>query len=256
MATMINPVYSSFVPGMNPTGANIPMPSSGMSTTSGANTLLPSTSANATPGSTAANPYGGSTSSGIVPGTPSFGANTGGGYTSSGGALLPTTGTNASGQSPSDPFGFGTMTPTDQGRLFTGLKNAYGDGMAHLLMDFLSGGAGYNQQAISNLLASLQPGNERAQNALMEQFSQSGNRFGSGAQIGLADLLSQQNLNAGQLISQLYENSLNKYMDVLLGTSQQTAHEKQNSPSIWDSIQAGLGLGGQVAGILSGLSFL
>src|SRR6266705_5912541 len=222
---------SSLLPGRNPSGGPsygsegfVP----GAGTSSGANPMLlpPNLPASAP----VSNPY----STSVVP---TFGANAGG-YSSSGGGLLPTGGTTATGGKASDPFGFGAMTDKDQSRLFSGLKNAYGDGMAHLLMDFLKGGAGFNQQAIDNLLASMQPGIERGTESLMEQFSTSGNRFGSGAQIGLADFLSQVNLNEGQLITQMYENSLNDYMNVLMGTSQQAAKEKQSSPSIWDSITA------------------
>jgi hypothetical protein len=217
----------------------------GAGSSSGANPMLlpPNLPASAP----VANPY----STSVVP---TFGANTGG-YSSSGGSLLPTGGTNATGGKAADPFGYGTMTDKDKSRLFSGLKNAYGDGMAHLLMDFLAGGAGYNQQAINNLLASMQPGIERGTQSLMEQFSTSGNRFGSGAQIGLADFLSQVNLNEGQLITQMYENSLNDYMNVLMGTSQQAAKEKQSSSTIWDSLSGALSpiIGGSSLGGLFGI---
>jgi len=162
------------------------------------------------------------------------------------------------------------MTPKDQSRLFDTLKKTYGDGPAHMILDFLSSGAGYNQAAINNLLASLQPGIERGQENLMEQFSASGNRFGSGAQIGLADYLSQVNLNEGQLVTQMYEKALDNFMNVMMGTSGQGAERIANSPSTWDSIMGGMGLastaakgitagmagagGGTGAGILAGLA--
>jgi len=177
-----------------------------------------------------------------------------GGYSSSGGGLLPSGGTNATGGKATDPFGFGSMTPKDQSRLFDTLKKTYGDGPAHMILDFLTSGAGYNQSAINNLLASLQPGIERGQENLMEQFSASGNRFGSGAQIGLGDYLSQVNLNEGQLVTQMYEKALDNFMNVMMGTSESGGKRIASSPSVWDSISGGLGLASTAAGgITAGL---
>lgn len=157
----------------------------------------------------------------------------------------------------------------DLGKLFDGLKKSYGDGMAHQIMNFLTSGAGFNQQAINNMLAALQPGIERGTESLMEQFSTSGNRFGSGAQIGLADYLSQVQLNEGQLETQMYEKSITDYMNVLMGTAGQAATTKANSPGFFDTLGAALPLvgagasvfnetaaagSGELSSILSGLS--
>lgn len=227
--------FASLDPSKNPAG--------------GANPMLPSTSlSSAAPSSS--NPL-----------TPTFPANSGG-YPSSGSSLLPSGGgpsSNVPGAgNVTSLFGMGDMTSKDLGRLFSGLKKTYGDGTAHMLMNFLTSGAGFNQQAISNLLASLQPGIERGTENLMEQFSLSGNRFGSGAQIGLGDYLSQVNLNEGQLITQMYEQSLNDFMNVMMGTSSKVADNKASSPGGLDSILGGIGLGGQAAGgassIISALS--
>lgn len=286
-ASITNPLWQSVVPGgMNPTGSSIAMPGTGTSS-SGANAFLPMSATGTSPSApVTANPFMG----GAVPGASATGAtplgtlspwggatqaptppgiNTGG-YASSGGALLPSGGMNATGGKATDPFGFGSMTDKDKSRMYGELKKTYGDGTAHMIMDFLQSGAGYNQQAINNLLASLQPGIERGQENLMEQFSASGNRFGSGAQIGLADYLSQVNLNEGQLVTQMYEHALDNFMNVMMGTSGQTAGRIANSPSTWDSIMGGLGLaktaaggitaglgaagGGAGAGILAGLA--
>ena len=263
MSTVTNPLYSGLVAGMNPTGNQINIGGAVPGATTGVNTFLPQAGVSTSPTAPVSpNPFAGGavpgamappTTPGMPPvaqGTPGApgttpavpGINAAGGYGTSGGALLPGGGTNATGANASDPFGFGQMTNKDKGRMFDNLKKTYGDGMAHMLMDFLSSGAGYNQQAISNMLASLQPGIERGQENLMEQFSASGNRFGSGAQIGLGDYLSQVNLNEGQLVTQMYEDSLNKFMDVMMGTAGQNAGRIANSPSVWDSIMGGMGL--------------
>ena len=114
-------------------------------------------------------------------------------------------------------------------------------------MDFLTSGAGFNQSAINNLFAAMQPQIERGTESLMNQFSATGNRFGSGAQIGLGDYLSQVNLNQGQIESQLYEQGINNYLNVLMGTAGQQAQTKANSPSTLDNILSGLGLGTSAA---------
>lgn len=145
------------------------------------------------------------------------------------------------------------MTPTDLKKMFQSLSKTYGDGTAHAIMDFLSTGAGFNQDAINNIFAALQPGYNRAQENLMTQFSTSGNRFGSGAQIGLADLMSQQQSAEGQIETQLYEQSINNYMDVLLSTGKDNAGRIASSPSTLDSILGGIGLGGSAAGGLSSI---
>jgi hypothetical protein len=145
------------------------------------------------------------------------------------------------------------MSPKDLSRLFGDLKKTYGDGMAHLLLDFLTGGAGFNQQAINNLLASLQPGIERGEENIMEQFSAMGNRFGSPAAIGMGDFLSQVNLNEGQLVTQMYEQAISNAMDVMLETAGQTSKRIANSPSFLDSLLGGIGAAGQGAGGLSSI---
>jgi hypothetical protein len=253
MGSTINPLYQNFVGGMNPTGANISIPGLPQTSQPGSNPLLPNV--NLSPNSAgSSNPYDVvPAGSPTTPTTPGFSANTGGGYSSSlnlgsPGGTPPGGPTNA-GQAAASPFSFlNSMTPTDISRMYSSLKSTYGDGMAHQILDFMTSGAGFNQQAINNLLATLQPGIERGTESLMSQFSASGNRFGSGAQIGLGDYLSQVNLNEGQLVTQMYEDSLNKFMEVMMGTGGAVAQNKASSPSVWDRILGAIGLGGSAAG--------
>ena len=95
----------------------------------------------------------------------------------------------------------------------TGIPNS----IATLLAQFLLGGAGYSPQVAQALIAQLQPSIERGQEDIMEQFSAMGNRFGSPAAIGLGDYMSQVNLNIGEILSGLYEQSVQNYMNVLMG---------------------------------------
>jgi hypothetical protein len=149
------------------------------------------------------------------------------------------------------------MSSSDLATMYQSLQKTYGAGTAHAILDFLTSGAGFNQDAINNLFAALQPGIERGTESLMTQFSTSGNRFGSGAQIGLGDYLSQVNLNEGQLETQMYEQATSNYLSTLLGTGGANAQRIANSPSTMDQILAGLNLGGAAAGgVSAGISAL
>lgn len=246
MGSVINPVFAGMVPGgMNPTGNMISLldlPKTGQ----GTNPLLPQTTPGGTASPISANPYDiASPTTATGTSTPAFPANVGP-YPSS-------LNLGAAGGSKGTQFGgfLQGMTNKDIGRLFSSLKKTYGDGMAHLILDFLQGGAGFNQQAVNNLLASLQPGIERGQENIMEQFSAMGNRFGSPAAVGLGDFLSQVNLEEGQLVTQMYEDALNRFMDVMMGTAGAGAKRIASSPSVFDSILQGLKLGGTAAGAAS-----
>jgi hypothetical protein len=141
------------------------------------------------------------------------------------------------------------MSAHDLGDLYSSLSKSYGEGPAHALLDFLTSGAGFNQDAINNLFAAMQPQIERGTEGIMNQFSATGNRFGSGAQIGLGDYLSQVNLNEGQIETQQYNNAIQNYLGVLMGTSGQAAQTKANSPSVFDTLGSALNLGSAAGGV-------
>ena len=253
MGSVANPIFATQNPslalGLNPTGNQTAVPGGSGSV---ANPYaLPSTSnANAMP----ANPYGvvptsaSVTSGTAVPGA--FPANSGP-YTSSsltGGPGGGSTNTALGGS----PIGsMSGMTQSELKSMLAELSKTYGSGTAGAIMNFLMGGAGFNQQAVNNLFASLQPGIERGEEDLMSQFSASGNRFSSGSQIGMGDFLSQVNLNEGQIETQMYETAINDYMNTLLGVAGQNATRISNSPSTFDDILSGLQLGGSAAGAAS-----
>lgn len=233
--------WSSLLPGRNPTGSTgsgvSSVPSSGSK--SGQNPILPPT--NLPAGAPAPNPYGGGS-------IPAFGANSGGyspvSLVPGGGStgLLPGSGGTGTGTGTGSSVGgiLSGMSPADIKRMHDELGNTYGNGVAAAIMSFLQGGAGFNQNAINNLFASLQPGIERGTESLMEQFSTSGNRFGSGAQIGLADYLSQVQLNEGQIEAQMYEKSVTDSLNTLMGISKGTESTLANSPSFMDTLTSAL----------------
>lgn len=253
MGTVANPIFAGVVPGgMNPTGNQISLLDFAKSG-KGTNPLLPQTATTGTSGTVSTNPYDiaptGTTTTATT-GGPSFPANVGP-YPSS--TNLGAAGTPAGATSSTQFGGFlSGMTNKDISRLFDSLKKTYGDGMAHMILDFLQGGAGFNQQAVNNLLASLQPGIERGEENIMEQFSATGNRFGSPSATALGDFLSNVNLNEGQLVTQMYENALNSFINVMMGTAETGAKRIATSPSgPFDSILGLVGLGGQTAGAAS-----
>jgi hypothetical protein len=251
MSAIPNPIYAGTYPGTIPptnvTGTNISVPGSSPSS-SGANPLLPSTGTS-TSAPTSTNPFTAGFPSGTVP---TFGANTGGAPAPSSGTGLfsavpgaPTT--NAAAAAASPIGGANLMSSSDIATLYQSLTKTYGAGTAHALLDFLTTGAGFNQQAINNLFAAMQPQIERGTESLENQFSATGNRFGSGAQIGTADYLSQVNLNEGQLETQMYEQSVSNYINTLMGTAGGEQSRIANSPSTMDTISQDLGLAGTVA---------
>lgn len=243
MGTTANPMYNYAVAGQNPTGSQIANPLAPSQTTSGMNPYLL--------------PYSGTSGTSAVPGTSStqFAANTAG---------APATGTpggslGSTGSSSSTPFaptgvaqglGFGTTT-SSQHQMYQNLEKTYGSGIAGAIMQFLANGAGYNQNAVNDMIAAMQPGFSQNQQNLLTSFSGGGNRFGSGAQYGLSNLQSQQQLNVGELESQMYEQAVQNYISTLMGAAGNTAQRISGSPSTLDTIGSALSLGSDAASALS-----
>ena len=260
MATTINPLLLT---GNNPTGANLGNPVSILDfAQQGPNALIPNVG-----------------TSGSAPSTPQnnpYVAGTGG---SAPGSATPMTAPSTSaatpfpanaGPVPSGPIGasptgsgfgtginssFGGMSPAAWTQLWNSLKKTYGPGVAGALQSFLEGGAGFNQDAINNLFAALQPGIQSGEENIMEQFSAMGNRFGSPAAGGLANFLSQVNLNEGQLETGMYEQSIQDFLGILTGAANTTAKRIASTPSTLDQILSALKLGGAAGqGVSAGIS--
>jgi hypothetical protein len=243
---------NSLLPGRNTGGTSLPAvpdiaPMTG--STSGANPILSPT--NLPAGAPQSNPYG-TTNVPNTPAVPTLGIDSGP-YSSSGGTVIGSSGT---GNTSTDftPSGFlAGMSQSELKSMLAELSKTYGSGIAGALMNFLNGGAGYSQQALNNVLAGLQPQINQGTQSLLEEFSAGGDRFGSDAQLGLSNFLSQVNLNEGEISTQMYENSLNNFMSILTGTAGQTASRIANTPSTLDTIGSALSLGSDVAGGLSQL---
>jgi hypothetical protein len=122
------------------------------------------------------------------------------------------------------------------------LTGAFGS-FAPYIQQLLSSGGGYNPQAISAILAQMQPGIQQGQQNVAEEFGAAGGRFSSAAATGIANYNSQVNLNEGDIMSQLYEQSYQNYMNEVMGIGGQVAQYNQSKPSAWDIISGLLGVG-------------
>jgi len=132
----------------------------------------------------------------------------------------------------------GTIAGASFADIGKGLSEAgYKGGTANLLAAFLTSGAGYNPAVANALIAQLGPSIERGEENIVEQFSAMGNRFGTPAAVGLGDYGASVNLNIGEILSSLYEQSIQNYLTVLTGAK---TPQKQSSGV--------LGFLGQLAG--------
>jgi hypothetical protein len=206
---------------------------------------MPSTGGNPT---STANPYAGSFGAYGFGGTPSTPAPTGGAMTSTvGGGTAPTTPT-ITGIGGTSGTGTSSLTPSQQNSLNISLGKDASPGMSQLIQNFLNSGAGYNPQVLQQLIAQLQPQFANQQQNLLQQFSSGGNRFGSGSQTGYADLLGQQSQTEGSMAAQLYETSVQNYMNVLENAFDTTTQRVENTPSTFDDVMQVLQGAGQAAG--------
>lgn len=126
-------------------------------------------------------------------------------------------------------------------------KTGVPGGIAALLAEFLMSGAGFNPQVANALINALQPQFQRGEESLVEQFSATGNRFSSDAAIGLGDYAAQTNLEVGQIFAQMYEQSVQDYLGVLMGAG-------KSKPTFGDAFKLsfGQGLGSGAASLITG----
>lgn len=124
---------------------------------------------------------------------------------------------NLAGMNLAGMLGFGQGTNNPLHDITAALKKAgFSAGIAGELANFLQSGAGFNPQIAQALIDAMQPGVQRKEADIMEQFSSMGLRSGSPAAIAMGDFLGQQQLNEGQIFSQMIEQSISNYMNILL----------------------------------------
>lgn len=122
------------------------------------------------------------------------------------------------------------------------LKGTFGD-FAPAIQQLLQSQGGYNPQVIQAILAQMGPGIAKGQQNLVEEFGAAGNRFSSSAATGLGDYNSQVQLDQGQIMAQLYEQSYQNYMNEVMGVGGEISQYEMNKPSGWDIASGILGAG-------------
>jgi hypothetical protein len=162
-----------------------------------------------------------------------------------------TSGLNAGPNAPSDFSGLSTgmkIDPALAGNFQREFQRAYGKGTGDILYQMLTQGL-FNPQTASAFLNAQQPGIQRGQADILNAFGRTGNRFSSSAQLGLGDYMSQVNLNQGQLLASLFEQSQNQGLN-LLENSMNTLHtEEANNGGGWiDNLVGGLEIAGGLIG--------
>lgn len=120
-------------------------------------------------------------------------------------------------------------------------KGGFSSADAAMLWNFLQSGAGFNPAVAQALIAAMQPGIQRGQEDILEQFSAQGLRGGSPAAIGLSNYMGQVQLNEGQIWANLYEESVKNYMTVLL------AGKAEKGSGFFDNLMKFIQTGSQAA---------
>jgi hypothetical protein len=122
---------------------------------------------------------------------------------------------------------------------------------ATAISNFLAGGAGWNPEVANALIAAMQPQIAAGQANLLEQFSSMGLRGGSPAALGLAGYNAQTNLGVGEIFANLYEQSVQNYMNTLLATS--TPKKSGGVLGSLGSLLGGLGGGQGISSLFGAL---
>lgn len=164
------------------------------------------------------------------------------GMPSSGGNPFPANNTTAFGGS---SFGGSTIPggnsgfpgfPQVQGSVF---KDLYGHGVGDALQQFLNSGAGFNQNVINAEQNAAMPLEARGVESIMNAMGAHGLSSSSTAAVGLGDFESQFNAQLENMFAQQYEQSVQRYLDVLMGTKQD-AKENNAQQGNWMSTLSGI----------------
>jgi hypothetical protein len=134
------------------------------------------------------------------------------------------------------------------------LEKQFGTGIGSMMFNWLQSGGGYNPQVLQMLYQQQKPAIQQGAQNIMEQFSATGNRFGSPAGVGLSNYYSQVQGNLGAESAQLYEQAVQNYMNTMMQIAGYGYNTSEHSPSVWDQILGGIGLGGSVSQFIQGMS--
>jgi len=173
-------------------------------------------------------PSGPMSSTSGVPGAGSFNAN---GTSTFGNPSFFSGGSTVPGGSSGMP-GFPQVT----GSVF---KDLYGHGVGDALQQFLNSGAGFNQNVVNAEMNAAMPIEARGRENIMNAMGGHGLAGSSSAAVGVGDFESQFNAQLENMFAQQYEQSVSRYLDVLMGTKQD-AKENNAQQGNWMSMLSGI----------------
>jgi hypothetical protein len=111
--------------------------------------------------------------------------------------------------------------------------NIFGGQVGSTLQNFLQTG-GYSPQIAQALINQMSPLEERTRNQILESFGAAGGRYGSPAQIGLADYESSFSLGQQGILANLANNAINRSFGLFGETLPFAAAEQANKLSPFD----------------------
>lgn len=118
-------------------------------------------------------------------------------------------------------------------------KDLYGHGVGDALQQFLNSGAGFNQNVVNAEMNAAMPIEARGRENIMNAMGGHGLSGSSSAALSLGDFESQFNSQLENMFAQQYEQSVSRYLEVLMGTKQD-AKENNAQQGNWMSTLSGL----------------
>jgi hypothetical protein len=115
--------------------------------------------------------------------------------------------------------------PQVQGSVF---KDLYGHGVGDALQQFLNSGAGFNQNVVNAERNAAMPLEARGVENIMNAMGGHGLGSSSTAAIGVGDFESQFNAQLENMFAQQYEQSVSRYLEILMGTNKMLKKTKLN----------------------------
>lgn len=152
-------------------------------------------------------------------------------------------------QNPSSLFGGNTSGIPGSGgnSMFPGLPpvsghdldKIYGKGVGNALSQFLSSGAGFNQNVVNAQQNATRPLEARGIENIMNAMGSHGLSNSSTAAIGLGDFETQFNAQLQSIFAQEYQQSVQNYLNVLMGVKGDAKENKAQSGN-WMSMLSGI----------------
>lgn len=154
---------------------------------------------------------------------------------------------SANGTTPQNSFFGGTSGVPGSNSMFPGLpqvsghdlKDIYGKGIGNALSQFLNSGAGFNPSVVQAQMNAAMPIEARGVESIMNAMGGHGLSGSSTAAIGVGDFESQFNAQLQSMFAQEYEQSVQNYLNVLMGVKGD-AKENQAQKDNWMNMLSGI----------------